>query len=280
MSNKTTMLIDADVLAYQSAFTAQANIQWDEELWTVHTDLALAKTWIVERLETFKKHLEADDFILAISDKNNFRRKLFPDYKANRRSKFAPIGLDPIRAWMAEEYGTVIYPNLEADDVLAILATERPNRNDKRIIVSIDKDFKGVPCTFYDFNRGALHEIAEEEADAYHLMQTIAGDSVDGFKGVPGIGVVKAKRLLDTNGASWETVLKAYSDAGMTEEEALTNAWMAYLIRKDEYNHKHKKLKYLWMPKEFTTAQKRKYSHIIHGVTGELDEDLTRPDPF
>ena len=278
--NKTIMLIDADVLAYQSAFTAQSNIHWREDLWTVHTDLAIAKTWIVERLETFKKRLKADDFILAISDKNNFRRKLFPDYKANRRSKFAPIGLDPIRDWMDEEYGTVIYPNLEADDVLAILATERPNRLDKRVIVSIDKDFKGVPCTFYDFNRGEMHDITEEEADAYHLMQTIAGDTVDGFKGVTGIGPVKAKRLLDTNGANWDTVLKAYSDAGMTEEEALTNAWMAYLIRKDEYNHKHKKLKYLWMPKEFSNSQKRKYSHIIHGVTGELTENLSRPDPF
>lgn len=277
---KTTMLIDADVLAYQSAFTAQANIQWDEELWTVHSDLAIAKTWIIDRLETFKKRMKADDFILAISDKNNFRRKLFPDYKANRRSKFAPIGLNPIRDWMAEEYGTVIYPNLEADDVLAILATERPNRNDKRVIVSIDKDFKGVPCTFYDFNKGEMHEIDEEQANKYHLMQTIAGDSTDGFKGVPGIGVVKAMRLLDNNGATWDTVLKAYSDVGMTEEEALTNAWMAYLIRKDQYNHKQKELKYLWMPSCFDAQQKRKYSHIIHTVTGELTDDLSRPDPF
>ena len=73
--NKTTLLIDADVLAYQSAFTAQANIQWEEELWTVHTDLAVAKAWIVERLEMFKRKTDATDFILAISDKNNFRRK-------------------------------------------------------------------------------------------------------------------------------------------------------------------------------------------------------------
>ena len=98
----TTLLIDADVLAYQSAFTAQANIQWKEDLWTVHTDLAVAKTWIIDRLETFKQRMKADDFILAISDKNNFRRKLNSEYKSNRRSKFAPIGLDPIRDWLAE----------------------------------------------------------------------------------------------------------------------------------------------------------------------------------
>jgi len=276
----TILLIDADVLAYQAAFMAQAPIQWNEDLWTVHSDLAVAKTWIVERIETFKKKLDGDEVILAISDKNNFRRKLNPTYKANRRSKMAPIGLDPIRAWMKLKYGTVTYPNLEADDVLAILATERPNRIDRRVIVSIDKDFKSVPCEFYDFNRDEMHDVSEEDAAHYHLMQTIAGDPVDGYKGVPGIGVVKANRLLEVNGANWDTVLKAYSDAGLTEDEALMNAWMAYLIRKDEYNHKHKQLKYLWMPDSFTPQQKRKYSQKIHEVTGELTEELGRPDAF
>jgi DNA polymerase-1 len=277
---KTTLLIDGDVLAYQSAFIAQTNFQWEEELWTVQSDLAIAKEWIVDRLVSFKEKTNADDYILAISDGNNFRRKLFPDYKANRRSKFAPIGLKPIREWLDQEYGTVIYPNLEADDVLAILATERPDRNDERIIVSIDKDFKGVPCKFYDFNRDEMHEINEEEANAYHLMQTIAGDAVDGFKGVPGVGTVRAKRMLDDEGATWATVMKAYEKAGLSEEDALTNAWMAYLIRKGQYNKKKKELTYLWMPEEFTSAKKRNYSHIIHQVTGDLDEDLSRPKAF
>lgn len=277
---KTTLLIDGDVLAYQSAFIAQTNFQWDEELWTVQSDLAIAKDWVVERLEYFKNKTSADDFILAISDRNNFRRKLFPDYKANRRSKFAPIGLQPIRDWLDAEYGTTIYPNLEADDVIAILATERPDINDERIIVSIDKDFKSVPCKFYDFNRDDMHEVTEEQANAYHLMQTIAGDPTDGYKGVPGIGVVKAQRMLDEKGATWSTVMEAYDKAGMTEDEALMNAWMAYLIRKGQYNKKRKELTYLWMPNEFTTAQKRKYSHVIHQVTGELSEDLSRPKAF
>lgn len=280
MNKTTTLLIDADVLAYQSAFTAQANIQWEEELWTVHTDLSLAKNWIVERLEMFKRKTDADDFILAISDKNNFRRKLNPQYKANRRSKFAPIGLSPIRDWMAEEYGTVTYPNLEADDVLSILATERPNRNDKRIIVSIDKDFKSVPCNFYDFNRDEMHDVSTEDADKYHLMQTIAGDPVDGYKGVPGIGTVRAERMLDNDGATWNTVMAAYTKAGLTEHDALMNAWMAYLMRNVNYNHKRKQIKNLWMPECWDVQKKRKYSAIMHKVTGELSEDLARPNPF
>jgi len=83
-----------------------------------------------------------------------------------------------------------------------------------------------------------MHDIGEVDANAYHLMQAIAGDSVDGFKGVPGIGTVRAKRMLDTEGATWTTVMKAYEKAGLTEEDALMNAWMAYLIRKGQYNTK------------------------------------------
>jgi len=276
---KKTLLIDGDVLAYQSAFIAQANIQWEGELWTTHSDLALAKNWVIERLEMFKEKTGSDAFVIAISDKNNFRRKLNPLYKANRRSKFAPIGLSPMRDWMAEEYGTVIYPNLEADDTIAIMATDL-TPDEERIIVSIDKDFKSVPCTFYDFNRDEIHDVSVEDANKYHLMQTMAGDPVDGYKGIPGVGVVKAMRLLDKNGANWDTVLKAYSDAQLTEEEALTNAWMAYLIQHKEFDPVNQQLKYLWMPDDFSNEQKAKYSHIIQQVTGKLDEDLARPKPF
>ena len=72
---KTTLLIDGDVLAYQSAFIAQTNFQWAEELWSVQSDLTVAKQWIQERLDYFISKTKADDFILAISDRNNFRRK-------------------------------------------------------------------------------------------------------------------------------------------------------------------------------------------------------------
>jgi hypothetical protein len=147
---KTMMLIDADVLAFQGAAVCQQAVQWEDDLWTVHADLAVAKAWIVDRIETFREKLKADSMVLALSDPKNFRRKLNPLYKANRKGVFKPIGLRPLKQWLDEEYGTVQWPNLEADDVLSILATERPNRSDRRIIVSIDKDFKGVPGMYYD----------------------------------------------------------------------------------------------------------------------------------
>ena len=276
---KTMMLIDADVLAFQGAAVCQKAVQWEDDLWTVHADLAVAKAWIVDRIETFREKLKADSMVLALSDPKNFRRKLNPLYKANRKGVFKPIGLRPLKEWMNEEYGTVQWPNLEADDVLSILATERPNRTDRRIIVSIDKDFKGVPGMYYDFNKDEMHEPSVDDADRFHLEQVVSGDSTDGYYGVPGIGTVRAKRWLEQNGYTWASVMKLYEEKGLDEQEALMNAWMARLLRKDEYNIKRKELTYLWMPAHYPPAEKRKYSKVVRSVTGTLDEDDSALSP-
>ena len=68
---KTKLLIDGDVLAYQSAFIAQTNFQWAEDLWSVQSDIAEAKVWISERLDYFMQKTKEDDFILAISGLRN-----------------------------------------------------------------------------------------------------------------------------------------------------------------------------------------------------------------
>ena len=273
MKNKTVILIDGDVLAYEAAFIAQKNIQWEEDLWTVHADVARARGHIQERIDSFMERLEADSVVVALSDKTNFRRKLNPLYKANRRATFRPIGLQPIRQWLTEKYQTECWRNLEADDVLSILATERPNRKDRRIIVSIDKDFHGVPGHWYDFNKDEYNHPTTEEADCFHLIQTIAGDHTDGYKGVPGVGLLRARKYLDKEGYSWKSIIKAYTATELPESEALMNAWMSRLLRKNEYCLTRKELFYLWMPETYSPAEKRKYSKLVHSVTGTLGED-------
>ena len=279
----TVILIDGAILAYEGAFVAQKNVQWEEDLWTVHADIAVARAHIQERIDSFAERLETDKVIVALSDRTNFRRKLNPWYKANRRTTFKPIGLKPITAWIKEKYDTAVWPNLEADDVLSVLATERPNRKDHRIIVSIDKDFPGVPGHWYDFTKDEYHRPSVGKADRYHLTQTISGDHTDGYKGVTGVGVVRARAFLDKKGYTWKSVVEAYENVGLPESEALMNAWMARLIRKGEYNLKRKQLTYLWMPTEYTASDKRRYSKLIHEVTGELDKNdptLSAVPPF
>ena len=83
MSNKTTkttLLIDADVLAFESSVVAEESINWKDELWTVHADMALAKARVVNRIVEFQEQLKTENVVLCLSDRANFRRELNPEY--------------------------------------------------------------------------------------------------------------------------------------------------------------------------------------------------------
>jgi len=270
-----TLLIDADVLAFEASVIAEESIEWKEEMWTVHADMALAKARIVNRVEQFKEKLQADDIVMALSDRANYRRILNPDYKSNRSKSRLPIILKQVKKWIIEEMDGQLWPNLEADDVISILATDK-KMDEETIIVSIDKDFKSVPGIYYDFNKDETHHVSQEDADRYHLIQTLTGDATDGYSGVPKVGAVTAKRLLDKEGYEWETVAKCYEDVGLTENDALMNAWMARLLQADNYCFRTNTIKKLWTPRNYQTKDILKISPQVLDVTGTLDGDDPR----
>jgi len=270
-----TLLIDADVLAFEASVIAEESIEWKEEMWTVHADMALAKARIVNRVEQFKEKLQADDIVMALTDRANYRRILNPDYKSNRSKSRLPIILKQVKKWIIEEMDGQLWPNLEADDVISILATDK-KMDEETIIVSIDKDFKSVPGIYYDFNKDETHHVSQEDADRYHLIQTLTGDATDGYSGVPKVGAVTAKRLLDKEGYDWDVVKKCYEDVGMTENDALMNAWMARLLQADNYCFRTNTIKKLWTPRNYQTKDILKISPQVLDVTGTLDGDDPR----
>jgi len=269
---KTTLLIDADVLAFEAAVVAEEPIQWKEELWTVHADMALAKARVINKIQEFREQLKCEDFILCLSDRANFRRKIYPDYKANRAKSRLPIILRQVKQWIIDELNGQLWKNLEADDVISILATDK-GMDEETIIVSIDKDFQGVPGIYYDYNKGEYHHPTTEEADRFHLIQTLTGDSTDGYSGVPKVGPVAAKKALDKDGYTWETVVAVYEKAGLTEQDALINAWMARLLRTENYCFRTNTIKKLWIPQNYQTKDILEISQLGLDATGMLDGD-------
>ena len=269
---KTTLLIDADVLAFEAAVVAEEPIQWKEELWTVHADMALAKARVINKIQEFREQLKCENVVLCLSDRANFRRKLYPDYKANRAKSRLPIILRQVKQWIIDDLGGVLWANLEADDVISILATDKA-MDEETIIVSIDKDFKSVPGIFYDYNRGEYHHPSVEEADNFHLIQTLTGDSTDGYSGVPKVGPVAAKKALDKDGYTWETVVAVYEKAGLTEQDALIKAWMARLLRTENYCFRTNTIKKLWIPQNYQTKDILEISQLGLDATGMLDGD-------
>ena len=130
---------------------------------------------------------------------------------------------------------------LEADDAMGIYATQHPGN----IIVSPDKDMKQIPGKLY--NLEDTFTITPEEGAKWHLIQTLAGDQTDGYSGVPGIGVKRAETLFNKEGYNWATVVKAFEDKELTEEDALLNARLARILTIEDYDTTRQEPK-LWTP--------------------------------
>ena len=237
-------LIDGDMILYRAAFAAEVETKWEDDIFTLHTDFNQAKAEAAQLIENILAKLETTECVAIFSDRKTFRHDIFPEYKANRKDKRSPLGINEIREWMMEEFNGDRWDNLEADDVIGILATgDRENT----IAVSGDKDFGTLPCTWYNFLKDDLKDTSEQEADRFHLIQALAGDSTDGYGGVPGVGVVTAQKLLNKHGESWETVVAVYKSKGLSEEDALLTARLARILRSTEYDKETKEIK-LWNP--------------------------------
>lgn len=239
---KRTLLIDGDIVVYRYASTVEQEVDWGDDVWSLWADAKEAKQLILQYLEHLVEMTAADDFIFCFSDKDNFRKAVLPTYKFNRKGKRKPVCYKGVKTWIESKYKSITMPSLEGDDVMGILATNGSIEGET-VIVSEDKDMKTIPCLLW--RNAEMEEISEEDADYFHLYQTLVGDTTDGYGGLKGVGDKRATVLLEE--PTWDTVLNAYEKAGYTEEDALVQARVARILRASDYDP-IKQEPILWTP--------------------------------
>jgi DNA polymerase-1 len=241
-----TLLIDGDLLLYKATSASENEIRWDEDNHVLYSSVIEAYEMFVSQLNAIKTKLDSSQVRIAFTKGASFRSKLYEPYKAPRQGTRKPLCFARVRDRIESEFPCYSYPGLEADDVLGIWAT---NGNlDNCIVVSEDKDLKTVPCKLYRQNE--LTQITEEEADWNFMFQTVTGDVTDGYPGCPGIGPKTAEKLFGETkdlGELWLKVVAAYEHAKLTEEQALTQARMARILRASDWDAAKKEVK-LWLP--------------------------------
>jgi DNA polymerase-1 len=241
-----TLLIDADITAYQACAGAETEVEWDTDIWTVHTDLAAAKEHFEYLVTKLKQDTKIDEYMLCFSDSKNFRKEILSEYKGNRKGR-KPVGYSALKEWAMESHPSFYKPRLEADDCLGILATKYVG---KTVIASMDKDLLSIPGILYKMSQdgtGEMVTVTEKEADLQFLTQALTGDTTDNYKGCPGVGPKRAEALFKSKGAVWKTVEDAYVAAGKTKEDALINARCARILRASDWNFDKDEL-ILWTP--------------------------------
>ena len=244
----TTLLLDTDIIAYRAATSAETEVDWGDDIWSLYTDLSAAKEAFATQVDKIVQKLGGKEVLCCLSDhKGNFRRSVDASYKSNRKGTRKPVGYVALCDWIGTTYAVRRKPNLEADDVLGILSTW-PGNAGKCVVVSDDKDLKTIPGKLYRPTADEQLTITPEEADRNFLTQCLTGDVTDGFKGVPGIGPKKAEAILGTR-PHWGAVENAYLAAGLTKQDAITQARLARILRYEDWDET-KGEPILWKPQQ------------------------------
>jgi len=185
------------------------------------------------------------DYIAVCFDhpSKNFRHKLSPDYKANRKPLDAdlltqmPIARQAVKAM---ELACFEKEGFEADDVIGTIAKKAEQQNIKVVIVTGDKDlFQLVNENINIWNESKNIMFDRQKVfEKYGLypeniidMLALTGDSCDNVCGVKGIGEKTAVKLINTYGQIENIIANADSLKGKLAQ-AIKDATDTLLLSK------------------------------------------------
>lgn len=216
-------LIDHDLVVFRCAASAE------------NDSLNIAIHRVEALLDELLTKTGADSYRAFLSGKSNFRKTIYPEYKANRTAP-KPVHLEALREYALEKQNAELAPDtLEADDALGI------NQTDDTMIVSLDKDLLMVPGKHFSWEikgKGWTKPdkfFTQDVIGGMRLFfeQCLKGDTADNIKGIEKIGNKRAKALLAdcvTEQQMFDAVRNAYGN----DDEFIMNASVLWIMQNEE----------------------------------------------
>lgn len=217
------VLIDADSLMYFSSYGSEE-------------DQLLSETKLSEKiydiLNIVGNSYNVEQYYIFVKGKNNFRYKIFPEYKKNRPAKH-PI-IDILNQYLVDTFGAIESHNAESDDYVYSYS-QLPEFKGRVIICSVDKDMLQIPGIHYDYQKNKFSVISEEEGRYKLAIQMIMGDAADGIQGLKGYGPKKAEKVIKRGMSNYQVtkaVLSEYQKNYPTPEIAKSMVRLNYKLLK------------------------------------------------
>lgn len=209
MSKKTILLVDGCNLLHQSFHKF-------EKLKSTDGKPSGAIFGFFKSLHMYLTRFEPDDVVITFDNGHSpVRMKLLPNYKGHRKN--ISVDYESLQSQKAiimkmlgmlrinyifDKNNNTLY---EGDDFLAYLAIKK-FQSEKIILISSDKDFNQLlnkNLRIYNPRKDEIIRLENcKDLFGYHANETVeylamVGDISDDISGFPGIGPVKARKILD-----------------------------------------------------------------------------------
>jgi 5'-3' exonuclease len=243
------VLVDADSIVYRSAFAGQRKDGTTG--WLVIEPLENILATAKHTIEKIRDRTGIDrlELYLSPSEGKTYRHELAKqrDYKGNRKRQPRPHYYHAVRQYLVDSHGAKVVTAREADDELSIRAHQLAKDGKSYGIATIDKDLDQIPGLHYDYAKGVVYDVSEEDAERWFWVQCLAGDYTDNIPGCWKIGSGKAEKIVDTlreadRSRIWNAVVAFYKASQdrkdcpyrdlPPEDVALETAQLVYLQRK------------------------------------------------
>lgn len=229
--SERVLLIDADSIMYTATyFPDDSLIEFPTEEEQIEEAKYRTRTKLQEIQINVEEWFNIVQTYIFIGGKNNFRYKIFPEYKANRKNAIKSPLLPIIKEYMIEELKAIEAHGGEADDYIIDAVNECSGNC---VVSSIDKDvlYYSPNIPLYDYRGyndvlGEFKYISEKESRLAIATQIVTGDSTDGVPGAKGVG----KAWCDNN-----------MNADMTDYQFIKAIYLAYLKATKNNNIEAKK---------------------------------------
>ena len=189
-----------------------------------HQNILDFKYDYIRTIESLAKSYKAGTIIVCADGGSSYRKEIFPEYKANRKERFADQTEQEAKEFemfmaefqdtltlIKEKYPVFHFRGVEADDIAAYITQSIDY--DECWLISSDKDWdllisdKVSRFSTVTRKETTVHNWDEHydfEIEDYITFKCLCGDKGDNVPGVPGVGPKRAVQLMEQYGTVFD----------------------------------------------------------------------------
>lgn len=227
------VIIDISYLAHRARY-ATANLAYED----FHTGV-LFGFWEQIRAICTDRHIQSTRLVFCFDSRQSFRKQIFPEYKAHRRTDltdeekvqieamYDQVKLLRTQVLPAIGFQVVRQTGCESDDIMAQIALQLTANHEKGIIVTADGDLWQCITNYvswYDPARERMYDpgtFANKKGISpryWGILKALTGCSGDGVPGIPRVGEKTAVKYMNKQ---LPTHHKTYSDIESPEGQRI-----------------------------------------------------------